>query len=363
MTSQPGARATSRWRYRAARDYAELELTSQWGHGLMRLFTTDHVHPGQRIEYWGALASNTICPVSVAGVRTPSSFAGRLWAYSRIGAIDVVRAYSTSVVLRRTTLDVSRTQSRRFLVVMAEDAPHLERTRHGERMVRPNDLMIVDTTQRGETIHSGCTAMTLSVAEADFKQYLPGADDLSGLVVPGDRGAGRLAATLIRALRPGKNHEFANNADEHVATALLHAIAAAYAERYGAGTAPASKAVARQTAITRFVDRHLHEADLTVQKVAAEFGLSDRYLRMLFADRDESLAAYIQRRRLEESARQLRDPLCCAKTVSEIALNSGFNSLGSFDRAFKARFGVTPRQYRERAIESGNTRDDGTLPP
>jgi AraC family transcriptional activator of tynA and feaB len=318
----------------------------------MRLFTTDHVDPGHRVEYWGALASDTICPISVGGVRSPTAFAGRLWAYSRIGPIDVVRAYSTSVVLRRTAFDVARTQSRRFLVVMAEDATHIERTPQWERVVRPNDLMVVDTTTRGETIHSGCTAMTLSIAEADFKQYLPGADDLSGLVVPGDRGAGLLAATLIRALAPGKGHEFANSAGEHVATAVLHAIAAAYAERYGAPTVPGSTSTARQLAVTRFVDTHLHEADLTVQRVAAEFGLSDRYLRMLFADRDESLAAYIQRRRLEESARQLRDPLWHSRTISDIALNWGFNSLGSYDRAFKARFAVTPRQYRERARNS-----------
>ena len=52
---------------------------SQWGHGLMRLFTTDHVDPGHRVEYWGALASDTICPTSVSGVRNPAAFAGRLW--------------------------------------------------------------------------------------------------------------------------------------------------------------------------------------------------------------------------------------------------------------------------------------------
>jgi AraC family transcriptional activator of tynA and feaB len=326
--------------------------TSQWGHGLMRLFSTDKVDPGHRVEYWGALASDTICPMSVGGVRSPAAFAGRLWAYNRIGPIDVIRACSTSVVLRRTGLDVARTQSRRFLVSMAEDTTHLVRTRQWEHVLRPNDLLIIDTTERGETIHSGCTAMTLSIAETDFKQYLPGADDLSGLVVRGDRGAGLLAATLIRALTPSKSHEFANNAGEHVATALLHAIAAAYAERYGTTTAPGSRATARQLAITRFVDDHLHDGDLTVQKVAADFALSDRYVRMLFADRDESLAAYIQRRRLEESARQLRDPLWRSRTISDIALNWGFNSLGSYDRAFKARFDVTPRQYRERALSS-----------
>lgn len=329
---------------------------------LMRLYTTDHIDPRQRVEYWGALASDTISPMSVGGVRSPATFAGRLWAYNRIGPINVVRAYSTSVVLRRTAFDVSRTQSRRFLLVMAEDAKHLERARHWERVVRPNDFMIRDTTERGETIHSGCTAMTLSIAEADFKRYLPDVDDLSGLVVPGDRGAGLLAATLIRALTPGRSHEFAGDACEHVANAVLHAIAAAYAECYGTATAADSKATARRCAITRFVDAHLQEADLTVQKVAAEFACSDRYLRMLFADRDESLAAYMQRRRLEESARALRDPLWRTRTISDIALNWGFNSLGSYDRAFKARFDVTPRQYRERALNTIGVDERTTQP-
>jgi AraC-like DNA-binding protein len=55
---------------------------------------------------------------------------------------------------------------------------------------------------------------------------------------------------------------------------------------------------------------------------------------------------YIQRRRLEKCASQLSNPMWCGHTISEIAFSWGFNSSAHFTRAFRAHFGVTPREYR-----------------
>jgi AraC-like DNA-binding protein len=317
----------------------------------MQVYSTRDVDYRHRLEYWSALASEAITPMTVDAGKACASFEGRLWSY-RLGAIDVSRAYSTAAIIRRTGTDVGRTRDRSFLVSISEDNNYSMRTASWERIVRPNDLVITDATQRGLILHSGCTALTLRVPEERFKQHVPGVDDVVGLVVPGDRGAGLLAATMIRALAPNKVDAFDPSSAEHLATAVLHAIAAAYAEAFDARVIPASTAAARRYEITQFVDANLHDADLSVAQVAAAFGVSDRYVRMLFEESDESLSAYIQRRRLEESARQLRDPLWRSRTVSEIAFSWGFNSLGSYDRAFKARFDMTPREYRARAAKA-----------
>jgi AraC-like DNA-binding protein len=50
--------------------------------------------------------------------------------------------------------------------------------------------------------------------------------------------------------------------------------------------------------------------------------------------------------RLKEAAQRLADPAQDALPVLTIALDSGYGSIGPFNRAFKARFGVTPTQYR-----------------
>ena len=57
--------------------------------------------------------------------------------------------------------------------------------------------------------------------------------------------------------------------------------------------------------------------------------------------------------RLTEAARRLGDPAEAHLPVLTIALDCGYGSIGPFNRAFKARFGVTPTQYRQVSAVQG----------
>jgi AraC-like DNA-binding protein len=57
----------------------------------------------------------------------------------------------------------------------------------------------------------------------------------------------------------------------------------------------------------------------------------------------ETPQAYRTRRRLERAARALRRT---SQPVTEVALDAGFASLGSFSSRFKRRFGLSPLGYR-----------------
>jgi AraC-like DNA-binding protein len=78
--------------------------------------------------------------------------------------------------------------------------------------------------------------------------------------------------------------------------------------------------------------------------------LSPRYLRMIFAASEEPILAYVMRRRLEECANQLADARWRGHSITEIAFGWGFNSAPHFTRSFRERFGVSPRQYRQREL-------------
>jgi AraC-like DNA-binding protein len=57
--------------------------------------------------------------------------------------------------------------------------------------------------------------------------------------------------------------------------------------------------------------------------------------------------------RLAEAARRLADPAESHLPVLTIALDCGYGSVGPFNRAFKARFEVTPTQYRQVSAVQG----------
>lgn len=65
-----------------------------------------------------------------------------------------------------------------------------------------------------------------------------------------------------------------------------------------------------------------------------------RHFRRAFG---ETPHAYRTRRLLDRAASTLR---AGATPVSDVALDAGFSSLGSFSSLFKRRFGVSPRQFR-----------------
>jgi AraC-like DNA-binding protein len=75
---------------------------------------------------------------------------------------------------------------------------------------------------------------------------------------------------------------------------------------------------------------------------------------------------FLHEYRLREAARRLASPADDPLPVLTIALDCGYGSIGPFNRAFKARFGVTPTQYRnQQQDERGAIRvaDAGTSRP
>jgi len=109
-------------------------------------------------------------------------------------------------------------------------------------------------------------------------------------------------------------------------------------------------AVLARKVVEEMAARKLWKRDgLGIADLAAELGTQEHRLRRAinhhlgYRNFNEFLHDY----RLREAAARLRDPAENRLPVLSIALDCGYGSIGPFNRAFKARFGVTPTQYRE----------------
>ncbi|TWS99826.1 helix-turn-helix domain-containing protein [Reyranella sp. CPCC 100927] len=71
---------------------------------------------------------------------------------------------------------------------------------------------------------------------------------------------------------------------------------------------------------------------------------SPRYLNKLFASEDTSVARFIWEERLQRAARMLGNP--ARLPITTVGLDSGFSTMSHFSRAFRDRFGLSPRGYR-----------------
>jgi AraC-like DNA-binding protein len=95
-----------------------------------------------------------------------------------------------------------------------------------------------------------------------------------------------------------------------------------------------------------YLRTHFTDPDLDADKLAAHFGISRRYLYTVLAHMDVTLGEWIRSQRLQQAARQLRNPANAMASIAAIAQQSGFVDHSSFSRAFKQQFGCTPTEWR-----------------
>lgn len=96
------------------------------------------------------------------------------------------------------------------------------------------------------------------------------------------------------------------------------------------------------------VERVYREPSLTIAALATRMGLPEHRLRKLInqALGHRNFNAFLNAYRIEDAKRALSDAALDAVPVLTIAMDAGFQSLGPFNRAFKAATGVTPTAYR-----------------
>ena len=99
------------------------------------------------------------------------------------------------------------------------------------------------------------------------------------------------------------------------------------------------------------VERAYRREGLTIGSLSAELGVAEYRLRQLINERlgHRNFNAFLNGYRIEEARAALADPEQKDVPVLTIALDAGFQSVGPFNRAFKAATGVTPSEFRRQA--------------
>lgn len=136
-------------------------------------------------------------------------------------------------------------------------------------------------------------------------------------------------------------------------TELVRALIASAADSPHQRDAVAESLMAR---ITAYVHLHLGEADLDPARIAAEHNISVRYLHQLFAQHDLSVHRWLMRERLEAARRVLATDAARRNSIAAIGRRSGFSDPGHFARRFRAAYGMSPRDWRQRGVAPNQRR-------
>ena len=100
------------------------------------------------------------------------------------------------------------------------------------------------------------------------------------------------------------------------------------------------------------------DPDISPREVAAEAGISLRYLQKLFTVRGSTCGHHISSARLDHAARLIerRALMKTGQPLSDIAYACGFRDYTHFARGFRRRFGTTPGAVGAGATGNDNAR-------
>jgi len=200
--------------------------------------------------------------------------------------------------------------------------------------------------------HSTCTSkdanfVALVLPRAMVEKSVKRFDCLSGKNL---REVGHLSPLVLDYAQRLMSCTLGSNSQTHesVGNNLIDLVCTMLAE--GCAHAPLDLSEHRTAAlmrVKRFIEHHLSDPDLKPTTVAEALRISSRYINLLLQAEGTSLGRLIWQRRLERIAADLRNAALSGRSISTIALSHGFLDFSHLSKAFRQRYGMSPREYRQ----------------
>jgi AraC family transcriptional regulator, positive regulator of tynA and feaB len=311
----------------------------------VRAWTTQALPESEQFAFWREVVWEAFTPV-VLRRAGEGPFRGTVTAW-RVGPLGVSLISSERQAVLRTPAEIARSAG--DIVFLNLPLSEGSFAVQGGRTVRlgRGDFTLVDAARPFELgFTEPFRQISLMLPHDLVTPLLAAPGQATAVRVPGNGGVGAVASAAIQALaRRG------GALDGDAARALAGRLVDLVALAVGGVSAPprsATRALLLRAAQDE-VERSLADPGLAPSAVAQRVGVSVRYLHRLFADTGCSFGRWVLNRRLERCLRDLQDPSRRHWTIAQIALHHGFADPGYFSRAFKAQYGMTPREARSQS--------------
>ncbi|MGW7368377.1 AraC-like ligand-binding domain-containing protein [Streptomyces sp. NPDC054841] len=311
--------------------------------------STDGVPDREKLSHWNELVNRSFVPVAVtAWHKTP--FSGRITT-DHVGYLQVSTVEADPERVTRTARLISRSagDSRDFISVGQQLTGTTVVMQDGREIrLCPGSLVVYDASRpyafdrpdrfRMRVFQLPRTALGVPAAALRRVTASPVGTDtgVGALLVP---FLTRLARTAAQS-SPAIGDRLAGTAADLVAALITEQ----------SGTELVDPDHAQRALVCRirhYINENLGDTELSPEGIAAAHHISVRYLHKLFEREGATVGRWVQRRRLEECARELARGGQSAPTVSAVAQRWGFVNPAHFSRTFKAAYGATPREWRQ----------------
>jgi AraC-like DNA-binding protein len=314
---------------------------------MSEVLSTEGLPVAERPAYWHDVVCQTFVPLQVRLGRQ-ARFSGSV-VTDRFGEMQVSVVDAQAQQVRRTPRLIAAS-AREYMLVGLETKGEGVVVQDGrEALLHPGEIAFYDTTR--PYLLGFRDAFQMQVFQIPRDAFgLPESSlrRITGVTVRGDTGLGALVVPFLSRLA-AQARSYGGPGAERLGATAVDLLAALIVQQLGlAAGEPATPALLAR--VHAHIDRHLARPELSPESIARAHHISVRYLHRLFQAEGTTVSGWIRERRLAACHRELsRGPGRTAPTVAAIAHRWGFTDPAHFSRAFRARYGVSPRALRSAA--------------
>lgn len=314
-----------------------------------RLLSTAEVEPAQRLAYWTDLACEAYVQLQCDAPPGSASIEGEI-VVDQLATLALTRVTSTAQVVRRTPAMIASAAEDRFLVSIQISGRGVVSQDGRDTVLAPGDFALYDSTRPYELRFDGpFRQFVLMMPGPLLRSALRDTRRLTASAVGSERGAGRLLIEMIRTLSTDTG-TLAPQSAAAVADSVTQILVAGLSALPAAeGQGVSARAAFHREQLKSLVRQRLRDPALNVADLARQLRLTPSTLHRAWAGEPCSLSDWIWAQRLDAARRDLVDPALARRSVSTIAFGCGFNDAAHFSRAFRARFGCSPSDWRTAA--------------
>ncbi|MGI5200702.1 helix-turn-helix domain-containing protein [Spirillospora sp. CA-108201] len=321
------------------------------------VYRTEDFPPAERFEQWREWMGRTHVPVDLT-----SEHAAGFRARQRtllLGAVTVWPSTVQPLLSRRTAKLVRCSDPETYNLTLVLKGTASASWDDREAGYRPYDLHAQSSSQPC-TVQVGRSDQDVECVGVEIPRDLlalprGSADRAIGRPLSGREGVGALLAGFLTRL--SADTAAYRTTDGPRLGAVVADLASALLAHVLDADRDLSPEAHRRTLTLRvrsFINRNLHNPDLSPSMVAVAHHISTSHLYRLFEDENVAVAGLIRRERLERARRDLADPAQQGVPVHEIATRWGFTHHAAFTRAFRAAYGISPTDCRQAARRSSS---------
>lgn len=305
-------------------------------------FSTANVLPAERLTYWKKLTQETFGDSIIeAPVGSARNFGGHLSRW-QIGDLLLTRARASSSSIGRQPAP----QDRRDRITLHFQHLGSGRQIQGDRSceLKTGDFTLANCSEYFLNSFP-CEHEMLAVEAplAMIAEYAPNFEEAMSRTISGNTPGGRMLHDFLLSLW--------RQEDEEACTASWSgSIQTIYLELLSMALAQSTEARPNGSMLNRIkqlIEARIHDPLLRTASIAEELNVSPRTVQLAFAPLHTTPSAHIMERRMVLAAEYLLS--APHMSITDIAMELGFNECSYFTRCFRKHFAMTPMAYRMRS--------------